>query len=56
MPLEFQHFLQRITGRRTPQTPGGRSVLYVGTFQIGRLDDPRRALTELIRRELTILD
>jgi hypothetical protein len=56
MPLEFQHFLHRIAGQRTSQTPGGRSVLHVGTFQIGRLDDPRRALTELIRRELTILD
>jgi hypothetical protein len=56
MPLEFQHLLQRIAGRRTPQTPGGRSVLHVGSFQIGRLDDPRGALTELIRRELTILD
>jgi IstB-like ATP binding protein len=56
MSLEFQHFLQRIPGRRTPQTPGGRSALHVGTFQIGRLDDPRRALTKLTRRELTILD
>ena len=56
MSLEFQHFLQRIAGRRTPQTPGSRSALHIGAFQIGRLDDPRRAFTELTRRELAILD
>ena len=56
MPLEFQHFLQRIAGRRTPQTPGGRSALQIGTFQIGRLDDPgRAALDAMITQQAQII-
>lgn len=56
MSLEFKSFLQGTVGRRTSQTAGCRRALYVASVQVGGADDPRRSLTELIRRQLTIFD
>lgn len=56
MSLKFKSFLQRIAGRRTSQSTGYRRAFHVALIQIGGLDDPRRSLAELIRRELTIFD
>ena len=56
MSLKFKSFLQGIAGRRTSQTTGCRRAFHVASVQVGGADDPGRSLTELIRRELTILD